>query len=219
MGDVTFNQLSTSNHVSPSLRNNIPISAPQAHVAHFWPSPSVDKGHEMQRFSYRSILVAIATIFALSISAVPSTALAGEIRGEISFDGIQSADFDLSIRAEQSKTIDLGDGTTAEIGIRPVSSIIPYWDSYRQNASGSYEIYCNSPIVYRHFYITISNHKITKAHSPSFTAFLCTVSSESFTWNSTVATYRLTVDSFGLLSTVAVLQAIMEGTTLHTYAN
>lgn len=130
-----------------------------------------------------------------------------------------AVDFDLSKPVSQQKTVTLENGATAVIGARYISDpISPAWDSYYQNASGDWEIYYNSPIIYRHFYITISNHKITRAHSYSYTTFLCSASSESFTWNSTNATYRLGIDVFGGGSTVAVLQALMEGSTLHTYA-
>ena len=139
---------------------------------------------------------------------------------ELGNDEFTSADFDISVPRDQKQLIQLEDGSIAELGIRCLGGIAPLWDSYYPNAAGDWEIYYNSPIINRRFYITISNHRITRAHSASYTTFLCTVSSESFTWNSTVATYRLGIDALGGMgSTVAVLQAIMEGTTLHTYAN
>lgn len=165
-----------------------------------------------------SLLFLLAGIALLGI--VFSFAHVDTARAETAVQPEIAVDFDLSKPVSQQKTVILENGTTAVIGARYIPDpIAPAWDSYYQNASGDWEIYYNSPIVYRHFYITISNHKITKAHSYSYRTYLCSVSSESFTWNSTNATYRLGIDVFGAGSTVAVLQALMEGTTLHTYAN
>lgn len=163
----------------------------------------------------RILIILMLTIF-LGCICDSTVAYAAE-RGS---NEVAEADFDLELVQPQSATISLANGDTAEIGIRPVVTIRPMWEETHYNASGNWEIYYNSPIVYRHFYITISNHKITNAHSPSYTTFLCTVSGESFTWNSTEATYRLNVNALAdMASTVAVLQAWMDGTTLHTYAN
>ena len=162
------------------------------------------------------ILFTLALTVFLGGMCGPAVANASEPDGRETVE----ATFDLELNQPQSETVYLSDGRTAEIGIRPASAIRPLWDSYYDNASGNWEIYYNSPIIYRHFYITISNHAITNAHSPSYTTFLCTVSGESFNWGSTHATYRLNVDTVGGMgSTVAVIQALMEGTTLHTYAN
>jgi hypothetical protein len=165
--------------------------------------------------SYYALFSLILTMI-LGCIFGPSTAYAAEPNGQ---EEVEAA-FDLEQYLPQSKTIFLANGEEAEIGIRPVPTIRPMWDSYYSNASGDWEIYYNSPIIYRHFYITIDNHKITRAHSPSYTTFLCSVTGEQFSWSSTVATYRLNIEvTGGMGSTVAALQALMEGTTLHTYAN
>lgn len=173
----------------------------------------------MSTFSKRVLRVPffVLLVFAglLAASLVPANALANEVLDTEEM----VADFDLSQPIDQKKTVVLENGMTAEIGARYIPGIAPHWDSYYQNASGDWEIYYNSPIVARRFYITISNHRIVKAHSPSYTTFLCTVTSEEFSPSSAVVTYRLGISTFDLASTVAVLQAIMEGSTLHTYAN
>ena len=161
------------------------------------------------------LLAALMLVGMFAICLAPIRAYADDFLG----GNGAVADFDLSQPIDQKKVITLEDGTTAELGARYIAGIAPQWDSYYKNASGDWEIYYNSPFVERRFYITISNHKIVKAHSPSYTTFLCTVTSEDFSSSPTVVTYRLGVSTFDLASTVAVLQAIMEGTTLHTYAN
>ena len=93
------------------------------------------------------------------------------------------------------------------------------WDSYYNNASGTWTIYYNSPFIYREFKIKIANSLITSAWGQNYTTIGCTVTNESFIWNSKQATYRLNYESMGMTSGIAVLQATMEGSTLHTYAN
>lgn len=72
---------------------------------------------------------------------------------------------------------------------------------------------------YREFKIKIANSLITSAWGQNYTTIGCTVTNESFIWNSKQATYRLNYESMGMTSGIAVLQATMEGSTLHTYAN
>ena len=72
---------------------------------------------------------------------------------------------------------------------------------------------------YREFKIKIANSLITSTWGQNYSTFGCTVTNESFKWNSKQATYRLNYESMGVASSVAVLQATMEGSTLHTYAN
>ncbi len=64
-----------------------------------------------------------------------------------------------------------------------------------------------------------SDSLITSAWGQNYTTIGCTVTNESFIWNSKQATYRLNYESMGMTSGIAVLQATMEGSTLHTYAN
>ena len=83
----------------------------------------------------------------------------------------------------------------------------------------TWTIYYNSPFIYREFKIKIANSLITSAWGQNYTTIGCTVTNESFIWNSKQATYRLNYESMGMTSGIAVLQATMEGSTLHTYAN
>lgn len=167
------------------------------------------------KFSKVPVYVLLVLVGLIVMGLAPASAYASEV---LDAKGIV-ADFDLSQPVDQKEIITLENGTTAELGVRYIPSLIPQWDSYYEDASGDWEVYYDSPIVSRRFYITISDHRIVRGHSPSYTTFLCTVTSEDFSWGSTVATYRLGINSFDLVSTVAVLQAMMEGSTLHTYAN
>lgn len=95
------------------------------------------------------ILFTLALTVFLGGMCGPAVANASEPDGRETVE----ATFDLELNQPQSETVYLSDGRTAEIGIRPASAIRPLWDSYYDNASGNWEIYYNSPIIYRHFYI------------------------------------------------------------------
>ena len=93
------------------------------------------------------ILFTLALTVFLGGMCGPAVANASEPDGRETVE----ATFDLELNQPQSETVYLSDGRTAEIGIRPASAIRPLWDSYYDNSSGNWEIYYNSPIIYRIF--------------------------------------------------------------------
>lgn len=90
-------------------------------------------------------------------------------------------------------------------------------NNYYKNATGKYTVYYNSPLVYREFNIDVDDSLITDAWTQNYTTFGGIISKESFSWDSKQATYRLKYQSLWILSGTAILQATMEGSTLHTY--
>lgn len=137
------------------------------------------------------------------------------------------ATFDLAGPAAQEQEVILENGDTAIIGIERIPSaaddagVMPLWDSYYPNATGTWRIYYNSPIIYRQYYISISSsHNITSAWGEAYQSFGCSITGERLTRSSKMASYRLNwVSVAGVASGVAFLDASIEGTTLHTYAN
>lgn len=164
-----------------------------------------------------SFFLSILLILPICFSFSPSTAYAAE-SDAVAISGA-TQEFDLTKGPEQSHQIKLKDGTVAVIGIKKTNEPSLIWDSYYNNASGTWTIYYNSPFIYREFKIKIANSLITSAWGQNYTTIGCTVTNESFIWNSKQATYRLNYESMGMTSGIAVLQATMEGSTLHTYAN
>lgn len=163
--------------------------------------------------TFFSILLILPICFSFSISG----AYASEINP--STNSVIIHDFDLTSGPEQSHQIKLENGGSAIIGIKRSNEASLLWDSYYKNASGTWTIYYNSPFIYREFQIRIANSLIASAWGQNYSTIGCTVTNESFRWNSKQATYRLNYESMGIASSVAVLQATMEGSTLHTYAS
>ena len=126
--------------------------------------------------------------------------------------------FQLKNWASRERTVFLPDGTEGKIGIEYIPTIEPYnaWDSYYQNASGTWRVYYKS-VIFQEFYIKIGNHKITNAWGSNYSVPLGTAS-DSFTWNSTRALQRVNVSIPGLYTGNVFLGAEMQGTTLHTHA-
>lgn len=171
----------------------------------------------MLRTLKASFFLSILLILPICFSFNTSSAYAAESNNYTSSSTTQ--EFDLTKGSEQSHQIKLENGTIAVIGIKKANEPSLLWDSYYKNASGTWTIYYNSPVIYREFQIRIANSLITSAWGENYTTIGCTVTNESFKWNSKQATYRLNYESMGAASGVAVLQATMEGSTLHTYAN
>lgn len=154
--------------------------------------------------------------------AAPSTANADPL---LEPDGA-AASFDISDGESQERVITTSDGQTATIGIEKVggpdaTEIVPAWDSYYPNAVGQWRIYYNNPLIYREYYIYInSSHSITRAWGATYQTLLCVVTGEKLTRSTKSASYRLNWQAMAdAASGVALLNATIEGTTLHTYAN
>ena len=138
-----------------------------------------------------------------------------------------TASFDISSGEAQEQTVILDDGWVATIGIKRVDGLdekepaMPCWDSYYPNATGEWLIYFSNPLIYREYYIYIdSSHTITRVWGAYYHSLLCSVTGESLKRSSKSASYRLNWQAMAdAASGVALLDATIEGTTLHTYAN
>lgn len=161
--------------------------------------------------------VVASLLFLFCLLALPFSAAASE---PLPTNQIGNhASFDLTESSVQTRSYELPNGETATLGLICEDEPSPQWDSRYPNASGTWTVYYNSPVIYREFKIHIANSSITNAWGQNYSTLGCTVTGESFKWNSKQATYRLNYETLGLASSVAVLQATIEGTTLHTYAN
>lgn len=158
------------------------------------------------------LLVATLSLFA------PSIGFADDFMTNDNGEYPVSVSFQLKDRASQEYTVVLPNGTESKIGIEYIPTVEPCnaWDSYYQNASGTWRVYYNS-VIFQEFYIKIGNHKITSAWGSNYSVPLGTAS-DSFTWNSTRALQRVNVSIPGGYTGNVFLGAEMQGTTLHTYA-
>ena len=120
-----------------------------------------------------SFFLSILLILPICFSFSPSTAYAAE-SDAVAISGA-TQDFDLTKGPEQSHQIKLKDGTVAVIGIKKTNEPSLIWDSYYNNASGTWTIYYNSPFIYREFKIKIANSLITSAWGQNYTTIGCTV--------------------------------------------
>lgn len=97
----------------------------------------------MLRTLKASFFLSILLILPICFSFSPSTAYAAE-SDAVAISGA-TQDFDLTKGPEQSHQIKLKDGTVAVIGIKKTNEPSLIWDSYYNNASGTWTIYYNSP--------------------------------------------------------------------------
>ena len=100
----------------------------------------------MLRTLKASFFLSILLILPICFSFSPSTAYAAE-SDAVAISGA-TQDFDLTKGPEQSHQIKLKDGTVAVIGIKKTNEPSLIWDSYYNNASGTWTIYYNSPFYF-----------------------------------------------------------------------
>ena len=165
-----------------------------------------------------SVCTALLMLVAALSLFTPSIGFADDFSTDGNGEFPVSISFQLKDRASQEYTVILPDGTESKIGIEYIPTVEPYnaWDSYYQNASGTWRVYYNS-VIFQEFYIKIGNHKITDAWGSNYSVPLGTAS-DYFTWNSTRALQRVNVSIPGVYTGNVFLGAEMQGTTLHTYA-